>query len=83
MFKVSKPFSGQGDVRAKFHHQGDEFAVVEPFGDNSWYWIGPVSERVKRDVSPIEMQLRSYVPSLFRRVLDGLVTLNFRASAGG
>lgn len=81
--KVCRPFSGQGDVRARFRYQGDEFAVVEPFGDNSRYWIGPVSENRRRDVSPIEGQLRSYVPSLFRRILGGLVTLNFRASAGG
>ena len=71
------------DVRATFRYQGDEFAVVEPFGDNSRYWIGPVSDDVKRDVSPIERQLRSYVPSLFRRVLGGLITLNFRTSSGG
>lgn len=80
---VRKPFSGSGDVRATFRYRGDEFAVTEPFGDNSRYWIGPVAKNLKRDVSPIERQLASYVPSLFRRVLGGLVTLNFRASAGG
>lgn len=45
--EVCKPFSGERDVRAKFRYQGDEFVVVEPFGDNSRYWIGPVSENSK------------------------------------
>jgi len=81
--KAGRPSSGERDVRATFRYQGDEFAVVEPFGDNSRYWIGPISDNLKRDVSPIERQLRSYVPSLLRRILGGLVTLNFRASAGG
>lgn len=71
--------SSERDVRARFRYRGDDFAVVEPFGDNSRYWIGPVSESLKQDVSPIERQLRSYVPSLFRRVLGGLITLTFRA----
>lgn len=76
---VCKPFSGQGDVRARFRFQGEEFAVVEPFGDNSRYWIGPVSDTARWDISPIEAQLKSYVPPLFRRVLGSLVTLNLSA----
>lgn len=81
--KVCKPFSGEGDIRAKFRYRGDEFAVIEPFGDNSRYWIGPISESRKRDVSPIEGRLKLYVPSFFQRVIGALVTLNFRASVGG
>lgn len=80
---AGRPSSNERDVRATFRYQGDEFAVVEPFGDNSRYWIGPVSGSLKRDVSPIEKQLKSYLPSLFRRVLGRLVTLSFRTSAGG
>jgi hypothetical protein len=79
---VCKPFSGSGDVRAKFHYQGDEFAVVEPFGDNSRYWIGPAAQVPHRDVSPIEAQLKAFSPSLLRRVVGDLVTLNFRALTG-
>jgi len=80
--EVCKPFSGERDVRAKFRYQGDEFVVVEPFGDNSRYWIGPVSENSRRDLSSIEKQIRSYVPPFFRRIVGALVTLNFRAAAG-
>lgn len=80
--KVCKPFSGEGDVRAKFRYQGDEFIVVEPFGDNSRYWIGPVSENLRRDLSSLEKQIRSYMPPLFRRIFGALITMNFRAAVG-
>jgi hypothetical protein len=80
--RVCKPFSGSGDVRAKFRYQGDEFAVVEPFGDNSRYWIGPVAQAPHRDVSPIESQLKAFRPSLLRRVVGDLVTFNFGAQTG-
>ena len=79
---VCKLFSGSGDVRAKFRFQGDEFAVIEPFGDNSRYWIGPVAQTPQRDLSPIESQLKVFRPSLLRRVVGDLVTLNFRALVG-
>lgn len=71
--KICKPFSGHGDVRAQFRYQGYDFAIVEPFGDNSRYWIGPVSETSTVDVSPIEEQLKSYVPSLIRRLIGDFI----------
>lgn len=80
--EVCKTFSGNGDVRAKFRYQGEEFAVVEPFGDNSRYWIGPVAQASHRDVSPIESRLQAFKPSLLRRVVGSLVTLNFQALTG-
>jgi hypothetical protein len=79
---VCKPFSGSGDLRAKFRYQGDEFVVVEPFGDNSRYWIGPVADAPHRDLSPIETRLEVFRPSLLRRVVGDLVTLNFGALTG-
>lgn len=60
------------DVRATFRFYGDDFAVVEPFGDNSRYWIGPISEGRKRDISVIESRLASHVPTALRRVLGAL-----------
>ncbi len=79
---VCKPFSGSGDVRAKFRFHGDECAIVEPFGGNSRYWIGPVAPIPQRDVSPIEAQLKVFRPSWLRRVVGDLVMLNFRALTG-
>jgi len=39
----TKAFSNK-DVRLGFSFKGVQFIVVEPFGDNSRYWIGPYSE---------------------------------------
>src|SRR6187431_1100032 len=33
-----------GDVHLQFRFKGREFQVVEPFGDNSRYWIGPAED---------------------------------------
>jgi hypothetical protein len=77
--KARRPFSSVGDIRATFRFHGDEFAVVEPFGDNSRYWIGPVSDSKKPDISQIESQLRSYAPSIFRRIFGAVLSLDFRA----
>jgi len=80
--EVCKLFSGERDVRAKFRYLGDEFVVVEPFGDNSRYWIGPVSENLRTDVSSIEKKIRAYMPPFFRRIFGALITLNFGAATG-
>jgi hypothetical protein len=79
---VRKPFARSGDVRATFRYRGEEFAVVEPFGDNSRYWIGPVGQTPHRDISPIESQLGAFQPSVLRRVIGSLVTLNFSGLTG-
>jgi hypothetical protein len=79
---VCKPFSRSGDVRATFRYQGKEFAVVEPFGDNSRYWIGPAGQTRHQDISPIEAQLAAFQPSVLRRVIGSLITLNFSAVKG-
>ena len=79
---VRKPFSRSGDVRATFRYRGEEFAVIEPFGDNSRYWIGPIGKTSHRDISPIEVRLGEFQPSVLRRVIGGLVTLNFSALKG-
>ncbi len=72
-------FFSERDVRAKFRFHCDEFAVVEPFGDNSRYWIGPVSELTKRDISPIEKQLASHVAGPFG---DSFVLRSHACSSG-
>jgi hypothetical protein len=35
---------GPGDLHLRFRYKGQEFQVVEPFGDNSRYWVGPVDD---------------------------------------
>ncbi len=79
---VRKAFSKSGDVRATFRYRGEEFAVVEPFGDNSRYWIGPAGQTPHRDISSIEARLGAFQPSVLRRVLGSLVALNVSALMG-
>lgn len=77
---VRKHFSRSGDTRVKFRVHGREFVVVEPFGDNSRYWIGPAAMNGEDvDMSAIGDAIRSYKPSFLRRLLGGIVTFDIRS----
>jgi hypothetical protein len=72
------------DIRGTFRFAGADFVIVEPFGDNSRYWIGPADDQTgKRDIASIEASLRSYRPPILRKVVGDLITLNFRSLLGG
>lgn len=79
------PFERSGDVRGTFRFAGANFVIVEPFGDNSRYWIGPADDRTapSLDITPIEASLRSYRPPMLRKVVGDLITLNIRSLLGG
>lgn len=73
-----KPFSGSADTRVTFQYQGMPFVVMEPFGDNSRYWIGPESpEAGKVDVSALDRALKEYRPSRLAKVVGDLLSLRF------
>lgn len=38
---VAGRFGSSSDIRVAFQYFGLEYVVLEPFGDNSRYWIGP------------------------------------------
>jgi hypothetical protein len=79
---IGKGRSGGADVRATFQYHGDDYVVTEPFGDSSRYWVGPVEGNVRRDISAIEGLLRDFQPSALRRIVGGLVTLDFATLLG-
>jgi hypothetical protein len=79
---IGKGRTGGADVRANFRYQGDDYVVTEPFGDNSRYWIGPGERNVRRDISAIEGRLKDLQPSALRRIVGGLVSLDFAALLG-
>lgn len=83
--EVRKPLSHSGDVRGTFRFLGADFVIVEPFGDNSRYWVGPADEDAekRRDITPIETCLRAYKPPILRKLVGDIVTLNFRSLLGG
>jgi hypothetical protein len=64
---------GAGDVHLKFQYKGREFQVVEPFGDNSRYWIVPVEASPSGEVADLHDAFVRYRPGLvemFRSLFD-------------
>ena len=61
------------DQRVTFKCLGQDFEVMEPFGDNSRYWIGPVNPSDGQpDITAIEDAFKrseSFAVSLFLDVL--------------
>jgi hypothetical protein len=68
-----------GDVHLQFKFQGKDFQVVEPFGDNSRYWIGPAEE------SPTPLAEVSDLHEVFAHYRPGFLgiirSLSYGASA--
>lgn len=61
-----------------FKFKGRDCVVMEPFGDNSLYWIGLRADvEDKTDVGPIVEQFRKYQVPIHRRVFGGVVSLHF------
>ena len=74
-----RPFSGSSDYRIEFEYFGNPFVVLEPFGDNSRYWIVPVEpKQTPADISVIEKVFIEYQPPFLRRLLGSLLTMNLR-----
>lgn len=76
--RLRRPFSGTGDVRATLQYRGRPFIILEPFGDNSRYWVGPDDETAEKlDISAIEEVLRYYRLSIVERLIGALLTLRW------
>jgi len=61
-------FSGS-EIHISFEYRGAEYAVWEPFGDNSRYWITPVNSAPNPvDVASLRGYFDSYPPSLRERM---------------
>ena len=53
---------GAGDVHLKFQYKGREFQVIEPFGDNSRYWIVPVEASPSDEIADLHDVFVRYRP---------------------
>jgi hypothetical protein len=63
----------------EFDFSGDSFVVLEPFGDNSRYWIVPREpNRTRKDISAIEKVFIEYQPPFLVKMLGDLITLNLQ-----
>jgi len=74
--QLRRPFR-QSQYLVAFAFADREYVVVEPFGDNSRFWIGPKEPELgEGDVTPIEEAFLTYRPSLAFQVLGNLVSLH-------
>jgi hypothetical protein len=77
--KPRRLFDFRNENHIEFDYTGNDFVVMEPFGDNSRYWIGPKGEPdTKVDVSDIENVFIQYSPSIFIEFLGDLISLNLK-----
>ena len=69
----------KSDVRVEFKFNETDFVVVEPFGDNSMFWIGPkdVSHRSDR-IRKIEEVFAKYRQPFILKLIADLISLNIK-----
>lgn len=75
-------FGSPDDVRIEFKCHGHDYVVMEPFGDNSRYWIGPGGGKddvaAAANIGRIRSAFEGYKPPLAVKLLGDLVSLNFK-----
>lgn len=76
--KKRRLFSKWEDIHIWFKYMNQECVVIEPFGDNSRYWIGlknPDANDI--DVKTIQAAFESYTPNILRKILGDLLSFKF------
>jgi len=75
-------FGSSDDIRIEFKCHGHDYVVMEPFGDNSRYWIGPGGGKddvaAAANIGRIQSAFEGYKPPLVVKLLGDLVSLNFK-----
>lgn len=77
--KKRRLFSKWEEIHIWFKYLNHECVVIEPFGDNSRYWIGPKSREERFDISNVEVAFRQYQPPPIVKIFGDLITLNFKS----
>lgn len=67
-------FSSWDQVHIRFKFKGYNYFVVEPFGDNSRYWVGPESEN-HAGIDEIRRAFIEYKPNIVRNILGDIISL--------
>ena len=74
-------FGSPDDVRIEFKCLG-HFIVMEPFGDNSRYWVGPKGGKddvvATAHIGRIKAAFEGYKPPLPAKIFGDIASLNFR-----
>ncbi len=75
-------FGSSDDIRIEFKYQGHDYIVMEPFGDNSRYWVGPKGGKddvlAAANIGKTQSASEGYKPPLAVKLLGDLVSLNFK-----
>lgn len=74
--RTRKLFSGSSEIHVEFKYLNRDYIVLEPYGDNSRYWIGPKNpEENAGDISQIENALKHYRPPFHRAIVGDILSL--------
>ncbi len=69
-------FGSSDDVRVKFNYLGRDFILLEPYGDNSRYWIGPEEPGDSLiDVADLKEIFDAHRPSPLRSIIGDIANL--------
>lgn len=75
-------FGSSDDIRIEFKCEGHDYIVMEPFGDNSRYWIGPKGGKddvpAAANIGKLRSAFEGYKPPLAVKLLGDVVSLNFK-----
>ena len=72
-----KAFTKWEGYHAWFKFNEREFVIWEPHGDSSRYWIGPLREEDRVDVSELQAAFERHNPSPVVTLFANLVSLRF------
>ena len=85
--KQRQMFSKSRDILVEFKYLGRPYIVLEPWGDNSRYWIGPADmvsgeDAVAAldspdDICRLEDAFKAYRPPFPRKLLGDILNLRF------
>jgi len=77
--KSRRLFDFSNENHIEFDYAGNTFVVMEPFGDNSRYWIGPKDKPNKKvDLSELETIFERHKPSFLIELMGDLISLKFK-----
>lgn len=77
-------FGSSNDVRVEFKYRNRDYVVLEPFGDNSRYWIGPKDAAESgADIGEVESLFKSYRPPFHRALIGDIVSFRLLRRLAG
>ena len=69
-------FGSSDDIRVEFKYLNRDYVVLEPYGDNSRYWIGPKDSTASADdIDNVENAFKHHRPPFHREIIGDILTL--------